>query len=239
MNIGDLYAQTLAATSAAADLILITPDKYTGFTKSDYDRKTVGFLFQTVGDEVVNLQSDITDHYVEDNTSKQDHIALKPITVTISGFIGELNNVVPDELLPVKQALNRLDAIDSYVPSITITARRAFNTAEQIFSLGTKIKDAGKILLKEKIQTKQEQAFNEIYSMWKTRTLFYVATPYGQFERMAIQSMQATQSADSKSISDFSITFKEIKYSSTQLVAKTIETDPRVSFDTPVNIKNV
>ena len=239
MNIGDIYAQTLAASSSAADLILVTPDKYTGFTKSEYDRNIVGFVFNTIGDEVVNLQSDITDHYVEDNTSRQDHIALRPITITVSGFIGELNNVVPDDLLPVKEALDRLSAIDSYVPSVTITARKAYNVAAQIYALSAKIQDAGKIKKKKKIQSKQEQAFNELYTFWATRRLFYVSTPYGQFANMAIQNIQAVQNAETKTISDFTVTFKEIKYASTQLKAKTTEADPRVSFDTPINMGSV
>ena len=41
-----------------------------------------GFVFDSEGDTTVNLSADITDHYLEDNTSVQDHIAIKPKRVT-------------------------------------------------------------------------------------------------------------------------------------------------------------
>lgn len=44
MNIGGLYAETLAAASSAANLILVTPDKYTGFTPSTQDRSSRGLF---------------------------------------------------------------------------------------------------------------------------------------------------------------------------------------------------
>ena len=217
MNIGDLYAETLAASSAAANLILVTPDKYTGFTPASQDRSSRGFIFQIVGDEAIGVQSDITDHYVEDNTAKQDHISQKPITVTVSGFIGELNNVIPEELEIAKLALDKLGTVEGYIPEITNTARRAFNTALQVYSLAQKIKTANKALIGIDVKTKQEKAFSDLYTFWKDRTLFYVSTPFGQFSNMAIQSIQATQGADSKYISDFTVVFKEMRFAKVAL----------------------
>jgi len=214
MNIGDLYAQTLAASSAAADLILVSPDKYTGFTPSDRSRTVTGFTFQIVGDESMSLQSDITDHFVEDNTSKQDHIALKSPTITVSGFVGELNNVVPEALESIKAGVDRLGVLDAYIPSITNTARRAFNLAQQVYSLGAKISNATGAALGVAVETKQQKAFKELYSYWQNRTLFYVSTPFGQFQNMAIQNIVAIQGQDTKSLSDFSVTFKQMRFAS-------------------------
>jgi hypothetical protein len=232
VNIGDLYAQTLAISSAAADLILVSPDKYTGFTPSEQGRFSRGFVFQIVGDESINLQSDITDHYVEDNTAKQDHVALRPKTVTVSGFIGELNNVVPDLLEIPKEALDRLGVLDAYIPSITNTARRAFNIATQLYGLSQKIKNSISVGLKIPVRTKQEAAFSELAQYHALRTTFYIATPFGQFSDMIIQSITATQNQDTKSLSDFSVTFKELRTTGTKLSG--VPTSPRVSFGEPV-----
>ena len=49
-----------------------------------------GFLFDIELDQKVELQSDITDSYVENNTAVQDHIALKPEMVTFRGSVAEL-----------------------------------------------------------------------------------------------------------------------------------------------------
>ncbi len=238
MNIGELYATTLAAANAAADLIMVSPDQYTGFSDMETStRTTKGFLFQIVGDETVNLSSDITDHYVEDNSSLQDHIALRPLTITVSGFVGELNNVVPDLLSVPKNIVDRLGTLQAYVPSLTNTARRAFNLAQQVYSLGEKVIKAGAIGLGIEVQTAQEKAFADLYQYYKNRTLFYIATPFGQFESMAIQNLVANQSPDSKSISDFTITFKQVKFAQTKTASK--GTSSRVGYSQPVNMGNI
>ena len=61
-----------------------------------------GFLFDIVGDEWVELQSDITDHFVEDNTAINDQIALRPEQVTVRGIVAELTNAgaQPDAPIP-------------------------------------------------------------------------------------------------------------------------------------------
>ena len=48
-----------------------------------------GFQFNVPQMEQVKLSNDITDYYSDNNTVFQDHIAYKPITVTLSGLQGE------------------------------------------------------------------------------------------------------------------------------------------------------
>jgi hypothetical protein len=57
---------------------------------SEKDNHILLSVFDIATDWSVELNSDITDYYVEDNTAVQDHIALKPKMVTISGYQGEL-----------------------------------------------------------------------------------------------------------------------------------------------------
>ena len=49
-----------------------------------------GFVMDVRMEDEVNLESDITDHYVEDNTAVQDQVSLKPEEVTVHGLVGEL-----------------------------------------------------------------------------------------------------------------------------------------------------
>jgi hypothetical protein len=49
-----------------------------------------GFLFDIELDSKIELTSDITDNFVENNTAVQDHIALRPETVTFRGIVAEL-----------------------------------------------------------------------------------------------------------------------------------------------------
>ena len=48
------------------------------------------FIFDIDGTVTHQLESDITDHYVEDNTAVQDHIALRPEKITLKNYQGEL-----------------------------------------------------------------------------------------------------------------------------------------------------
>ena len=48
-----------------------------------------GFKFHIPQTEQVRMESDITDHYTDINTPVQDHIALKPVTITLTGLVGE------------------------------------------------------------------------------------------------------------------------------------------------------
>lgn len=90
-----------------------------------------GFLFDIDLNEIVELQSEITDYFVENNTSVQDHIALKPETVTLHGLIAELRTkdsplkpyVPPPNPLPVNAPMMPVDTPGS----ISLQARTVFN----------------------------------------------------------------------------------------------------------------
>lgn len=77
-----------------------------------------GFLFDIPGDEWVQLQSDITDHYVENNTAVQDQISLAPELVTLKGLVAELmiGNAVPD---PNNAPANPLPVSTPMMPPLT------------------------------------------------------------------------------------------------------------------------
>lgn len=90
-------------------------------------------LFHYEGEQTVAIESDITDHYVEDNTAVQDQIALRPETITTHGFIGELNDVPPAALAILQMAANSLTAIASYTPELTLSAQIAYDTAFQLY----------------------------------------------------------------------------------------------------------
>lgn len=117
------------------------------------DNKTFRYLFfNTVTDDTVNFQSNITDNYVENNTAIQDHIAISPVTITMRGLIGELvyNSEVAakefESALAQAEAQNskdailasfgdiyklkdsgKLTAISAYLPEVSNVTQRAQN----------------------------------------------------------------------------------------------------------------
>lgn len=50
-----------------------------------------GFVFNIPQEEEMNLRSEITDHFVEDNTAINDEIALKPEEFTLRGIVAEVS----------------------------------------------------------------------------------------------------------------------------------------------------
>lgn len=177
------------------------------------------FKFHYEGEQSVNCVADITDHYVENNTAIQDQIALKPIEITTQGFMGELNDVPPDILQPAQALSQKLTNIVAYAPQITISAEVAYNNALQVYQAAT---NAAKAVIEAftglSVQTEQQKAFKFFFEAWQTKTFFFVQTPWAIFPNMAIKSLRPIQSAETRVITDFEITFKQINTAQAVLI---------------------
>jgi hypothetical protein len=199
------------------------------------------FLFNFEGEQKAQIQSDITDHYIEDNTALQDQIALRPVVITTQGFIGELTDIAPPSLAPVKQIANKLTIVSAYTPDLSVSALIAYNTAFQLYqtaqnavtsavsawssingnNTGTSV-ITGTGTFEPQFnglpnQSKQQLAFQQLYGYWNTRTLFTIQTPWAIFQNMAILSMTPIQDADQAYITTFEMSFKQMRFASTSL----------------------
>jgi len=242
INLSQISAATTAVT-ALSGLVMVTPQSVVGYAPQNpadaegsvsVNQSAPALLFHYEGEQTVTLESDITDHYVEDNTAVQDQIALKPVTVTTHGFIGELNDIAPYGLQTLKTAANKLTALTAYSPEATITAQIAYNQAliayqtianaanagvSAITSIGNAISgsdgqsliDSEGDLVPGSMQNDQQKAFQQFYGYWNNRTLFTVQTPWAVFQNMAIKSLRAIQDAETNQITDFEVSFKQIR----------------------------
>lgn len=248
----DTSAISNAANTALglSNLILVSPQSTIGYQaqnfpswKDDSSAQPPAILFNYEAEQSVSLSSDVTDHYIEDNTAIQDQVALKPETITTSGFIGELNDVAPAALIPLQTVAEKLVAIGAYAPQISETAAIAYAKAFQLYQVGSSLANSavsswasltgggaqtvinGATTQQDitnqtnKSQTKQQIYFQQFYGYWKNRTLFTVQTPWAVFQDMIIQSLRAVQDAETRMITDFEITFKLMRFASTQSVA--------------------
>lgn len=128
----------------------------TGIT-SGYDN--IAFIFDLKKEYKLNLSSDITDHYVEDNVAIQDHIGLKPIILDVVGSIGEVNlnaagkkmneAKIKSEIFSKKEGKtnifnavdsysNRMGSLTSFVPNIANQARDIYDSAKSVYNTGKK-----------------------------------------------------------------------------------------------------
>lgn len=184
------------------------------------------FVFHYETENIVTLESDVTDHYTEDNSTVQDQIALKPETIQTVGYIGELNNILPPQLAAVRLAATKLYAIVDFKPELTVSAQIAQAKALQSYQAVAKVTAASVAAWSNPFgsgntKTKQEIAFQEIYGYWLNRTLFTVQTPWGKFSDCAIMSVRAVQAEDSTMISDFTVLFKKIRFAKTKIISAT------------------
>jgi hypothetical protein len=246
INLSALAPLTTAAT-ALSNLILVSPQSIVGYAPQpfanpngdgtiDLSQAPPALLFHYEGEQAVTLTSDITDHYIEDNTAIQDQIALRPVIVTTQGFIGELNNVPPFGLQTLKTAADKLTTIGAYAPQVSITAQLAYNEALLAYQVGSNARDAavaswtsinnlasggtsngqavinssGKITAGSS-QNKQQIMFQQFYGYWQERRLFTVQTPWAVLQNMAIGSLRAVQDPETRVISTFELSFKQIR----------------------------
>jgi hypothetical protein len=232
-NLSSLTPVTTTAT-ALSNLILVSPQATIGYQPqnnpaSPTNQQPPALLFHYEGEQVVSLESDITDHYIEDNTAIQDQIALRPITITTHGFIGELNDVAPPGLATVQAIADKLTTIGAYLPALSVTALLAYTEAFQLYQVGLNAANSaistwnavsgtngesvinGQQLTKQANQNKQQSMFQQFFGYWNNRTLFTVQTPWAVFQNMAIKSLRAIQDAETNVITDFEVSFKVIR----------------------------
>lgn len=230
INLSALAPATTAATSLS-NLILATPQSNFGYQPQNPPTKDgvvaqnpPTLVFHYEGEQTVALESDITDHYIEDNTAIQDQIALRPEVIQTHGFIGELNDVVPDAIKPLKIAADKLTVLVAYTPQLTETALIAYQQAAFAYQVGANAVNAAvaawsSITGSSGVQTKQGAMFQQFYGYWQSRTLFTVQTPWGLFSDCAIKSLRAIQDAETRVITDFEVQFKKMRFAKTTSVA--------------------
>jgi len=236
-----LLSNATTTATNLGNLIVVTPSQTQGYQPQNPPNadgtpsklvQPKSFLFDYEGEQTSDLVSDITDHYIEDNTAIQDQIALNPVRVTTKGFVSELNDVPPIFLKTLKQITQKLTAIGSYAPGISATALLAYNQAFQAYQIATNLVNAAVSawsslsggggtsvisgegdfpIVLQLNQNKQQTAFQLFYGYWQTRTLFTVQTPWAIFQNMAIEKIHVIQSEDTPTFSTFECTFKQIR----------------------------
>lgn len=234
MSVASITSTITTAANGLANLILVNPQQTVGYQPQPNNEQPQqpALLFHYEGENTVVIESDITDHYVEDNTALQDQIALKPVIVTVHGFIGELNDIAPNALFAALQTIaSKLTVLGPYTPALSATALNAYNEALFLYETGAALVnaaqstwasinggggeaviDGNEIVGTPSLQTKQQIMFQQFFGYWSNRTLFTIQTPWAVFQNMAVKSVRAIQDGDTNTITDFEVTFKAIQF---------------------------
>jgi hypothetical protein len=183
-----------------------------------------GFLFDIEGDTTAHLSTEITDHYLEDNSAVQDHIAVRPKKITLKGYVGELTFKPDGEGNTfVQKAVQKLTVLSSILPTLSKGATQLKSAYEsgnltQALQGNVTLETINKTidywaLVKNLAASnnKQQQAYQYFKALMEQKILMSVQTPFEFMSNMAVESIVATQSEVTKYISDFTITLKQIR----------------------------
>lgn len=217
----DKLAQTLIKQSINAGEAIVSVFTNTGIA---------GFKFHVPKSEQINMESDITDHYTDINSAVQDHIARKPITITVNGYQGEYYYTVH----PIENMISKIapvfTLVEVFKPKISEVTKRIKDRKNEISS--TAINEDGtftgtyqnRIIDKEfnaidllklfqnmyKFKSAQTRAFFFFEALWRSEILFSVETRWKRYDNMVIQKVipLGNENAD---MTEFSVTFKQIQ----------------------------
>ena len=180
-----------------------------------------GFVFDYEDESRISLQSEITDHYMESNAFVNDHIARKPMRVTLRGFSGEAVQTATTISGVLQTLQNKLTTLPSllgkYTPGAVQKIQSAVtnlqNVANEVDNAIGKAKSIfGMVVGFGTGPTKQQQAYQKLYGAWQAGVVFDIDTPFNHFPNMAIESVVMVQDAMTKEWSDICVTLKEMRF---------------------------
>lgn len=223
MGLNDVInsVRTLTNIGSIADVA-----KMISVAPQDFQGGIGGFLFSIPLEEAIELQSQITDYLIEENSSIEDNIALSPLKLTLSGVVAELVYSNKEADLFYSVLGNKLGALDilspnfstqmiSYLGQARIAYEQLQNAYEASNDIYNQIKDAiGENIANE--MNAQQKAFNFFYSTWRSRNLVTVETPWAVFGDCALENVSFKQSPQSTEKTELTVTIKVLNFAKTK-----------------------
>ena len=179
-----------------------------------------GFMFDVPLNENTNMSAQITDHYTEANSAIQDHIAIDPLKITLTGKIAEIVYSTKKTLAFLSAVINRLGPLNVFSPKHGLEANNAIAVAEQAWNAAEVAKktyeDLNAVWKNDPAKNKQQVAFNTIENMLLGRAIISVETPWKTYQNMAIESWTADQDDTNIYETTFTINFKQMRFVGTE-----------------------
>ena len=191
----------------------------------DYEPDDMALIFSTIESHSLNVQSNITDYWLEDRTAIQDSIGLQPLQMTLSGLVADLEynneslwtNSILGKINKISQEklgfnlTNKLSALTSLIPQVdnyTQTAKSAIKQVEEVWNnLKGKInKFAG-----NKTITNQQKQVEWLLKAWNAKLALKVTTPFAVFDNMYILSAPIVQE-NTNTVTKLQVTLKQLRF---------------------------
>lgn len=202
--------------SIAGSVISLAQATKTLVTGTKFPPGIQGFLFDIPETASVTHAAQITDHWIEDNSAIQDHIAIEPIKISLTGKIAELVYTKTQAQEYAEAVLNNLGPLNALSPELSLEAQRAISAAAQLKQAIDSVLNQAKTLtgLFAGVNVglnKQQIAYKTFRDFFENRGLLTVETPWKTYDNMAIESFEATQDETTTTMSTFTVNFKQIR----------------------------
>lgn len=187
-----------------------------------------GFQFHIPDEQMITLESEITDNYLENNVAVQDHIALKPVKISLRGFEGEIKYTPKSALTTATKITQTLNLVIRYAPKVVnvaklltktvrgLTGRDKSSAVDNFLNMFNLYKEFQNLWSLTKAQAR---AFLFFEALRNSRAIFSVTTQYRRYDNMVIETIKAVQTGQTKDISDFTITFKQLNFTSSKTIS--------------------
>lgn len=202
-----------------------------------------GFVFDYEGETRLRQEAESTDHFAEDNSAIQDHIAQKPVRLTLRGFVAELAQTPTNGLLGALNVIqNKLTVVPAYLGHYTPQAlnvvqgalTQAQSVVNQVNQGLARAKNIVGLLGKGAPgKTKQELAYAQLAALGfpdpnatvsgqgpvnNTPHIFVVSTPFKVFDNMMLETLDMVQDETTKFWSDITVTLKQMRFAQTSSI---------------------
>lgn len=227
------YARTLFKENADIGTAIVSVLSNTGIA---------GFKFHIPESERIKMESDITDHYTDTNTVVQDHIARKPVQISLTGLQGEYFysvNQIEDTLALVVPTMKLCKQFIPKLSAATVQTKLAWQKnktdmhglaayyagfdksvplSQKFSSTWNNLNGVDLFKLFQeiyKLKSAQTRAFLYLQAMWLSNKPFTVETSWRRYDNMLIQSLVPSRD-NNADITEFTVTFKQMNFTQSQ-----------------------
>jgi len=189
-----------------------------------------GFKIPILQNETIALSSNITDLYLENNSSIVQHISNKPMQITLVGYVGEtIFRIGNTNTGIVQSGTEKLTVAGSLLPSLsnaeqavrdTIQAATAGGGTYEVLTNTLTATENLYALYQNALNatTEQGRVFQFFKALWSSKALISVDTRFGFYQNMAIENLRFSGLEKTADASQIEVTLKQINFASSQLV---------------------
>lgn len=220
------------ATLATLDPNINAPDVVANYSDA-FNGRTVlapqgvaqigAFEFDYEGDDEINLKCVVPKHWLESNDAVQDHVGVEPFSVTLHGFVSELQlggtlaALINKALSGLQSSLQSITAYTGdYTPGVVDKMAQAISQAQsiaiQIEQAAARAAQIASFFTAGPALNRQQAAYFQLSSLALARVVFTVATPHQVFDNMVIEELRVVQPKETKVWTDFSVRMVQLNF---------------------------